>query len=83
MFTLEYAKDPFWNSDDGEQICLTVKFEEFNEEMPFTATSFDTMPYGVDLFNRAKAGEFGVVAPYVAPNVAAPDQPQTQGAQTL
>lgn len=85
MLTVEYAKDPAWNSDDGQQILLTVKFEEFNEEMPFNATSFDPMPYGVDLYNRAKAGEFGVVAPYV-PLVsvsAAQDQPQTQGAQTL
>lgn len=86
MFTLEYAKDPVWNSDDGQQILLTVKFEEFNEEMPFTATSYDTMAHGVDLYNRAKAGEFGVIAPYVpyVPSAAAaPDQPQTQGAQTL
>lgn len=67
MFTLQYAKDPIWNSDDGQQILLTVKWEEFNEEMPFGATSFDPEPYGVDLFNRAVAGEFGVVAPYVAP----------------
>jgi hypothetical protein len=83
MFTLEYAKDPFWNSDDGQQILLTVKFEEFNEEMPFTATSFDTMPYGVDLFNRAKAGEFGEIGAYVPVPVATEPQPTTQGAQTL
>jgi hypothetical protein len=35
--------------------------------MPFGACSFDPEPWGVDLFNRAKAGEFGTVAPYVAP----------------
>ena len=83
MLTVEYAKDPVWNSDDGQQICLTVKFSEFQEEMPFTATSFDVMPYGVDLYNRAKAGEFGGVAPYVAPNTPAEDQPTVVGAQTL
>jgi hypothetical protein len=67
MFTLEYAKDPVYISADGQQIVLTVKWEEFNEEMPFNATSFDTEAHGVDLYNRAKAGEFGEVAPYVAP----------------
>jgi len=67
MFTLEYAKDPIWNNAEGTAIVLTVKWEEFNEEMPFGATPYDPMPYGVDLFNRAKAGEFGTVAPYVAP----------------
>ena len=67
MFTLQYAKDPIYNSEDGQQIILTVKWEEFNEEMPFGATSFDPEPWGVDLFNRAVAGEFGEVAPFVAP----------------
>jgi hypothetical protein len=67
MFTLEYAKNPIWNNEDGTIILLTVKWEEFVEEMPFGATSFDVEAHGVDLYNRAKAGEFGEVAPYVAP----------------
>jgi hypothetical protein len=60
MLTLQYAKNPIWQSDN--EIVLTVKFEEFNEEMPFLATSFDPEPHGVDLYNRAKAGEFGAIA---------------------
>jgi len=64
MFTLEYAKNPVWNSDDGQQIHLTVKWEEFDKEHPFNATSFDSMAYGVDLYKRAKTGEFGEIAPY-------------------
>ena len=67
MFTLQYAKNPIWNSEDQTSILLTVKWEEFVEEMPFGATSFDPEPWGVDLFNRAKAGEFGEVKPYVKP----------------
>ena len=67
MFTLEYAKDPIWNNEEGTAIVLTVKWKEFNEEMPFGACSFDAEPHGVDIFNRAKAEEFGSVAPYVAP----------------
>ena len=81
MFTVEYAKDPFWNDDTGNAIHLTVKFAEFNEEFPFTATSYDNMPYGVALYNRAKAGEFGVIGPYVPPPE--PVQPVISGAQTL
>lgn len=81
MFTLEYAKDPVYGDDTGNCIILIVKWEEFNKEMPFGATSYDPMPHGVDLYNRAKAGEFGVVAPYVPPPE--PTQPQTQGSQTL
>ena len=81
MFTIEYAKNPSWNSDDSQQINLTVKFAEFEEELPFNATSFDVMPYGVELFNRAAAGEFGPVAPYVPSE--ALQQAVVDGAQTL
>jgi hypothetical protein len=67
MFTLQYAKDPIYNNEEGTNILLTVKWEEFVEEMPFGACSYDPESHGRDLFNRAKAGEFGEVAPYVAP----------------
>jgi hypothetical protein len=72
MFTLEYAKEPKYISADGQEIWMIVKWEEFSEEMPFNATSFDVEKHGVDLYNRAKAGEFGTVAEYVPP------QPETQ-----
>lgn len=65
MFTLEYAKNPIWNNKEGTAILLTVKWAEFQEEMPFGATSYDPEPWGVDLYNRAKAGEFGEVAQFV------------------
>jgi hypothetical protein len=76
MFNLEYAKNPVWNDELGQSILLIVKWEEFNEEHIFSACSYDSMPYGVDLYNRAKAGEFGEIAslPITVP---APNQPQT------
>jgi len=67
MFTLEYAKNPIWNNAEETSILLTVKWEEFNEEFPFSACSYDVESYGVDLFNRAKTGEFGEILPFVAP----------------
>ena len=84
MFTLEYAKDPIWNNEEGTAIHLTVKWEEFVEEMPFGACSYDPEFHGRDLFERAKAGEFGTVAPYVAPITPSIDfQPTSTGTQTL
>ena len=83
MFTLEYAKDPVYGNAEGTCVVLTVKWEEFNEELPFAATSYDPMPHGVDLHNRAKAGEFGEIAPYVPFPEPASDQPQTTGSQDL
>lgn len=85
MFTLEYANTPVYGNAEGTNIQLVVKWEEFNEEMPFGATSYDSMPHGVDLYNRALAGEFGPIAPYVAPStpVSANNQPATTGSQDL
>lgn len=67
MLTIEYVKDPIWANQQNTAINLIVKWEEFNEEMPFTATPNDVEPYGVELFNRAVASEFGEVTPFVEP----------------
>jgi hypothetical protein len=68
MITIEYAKSPKYCSEDGQTISLVVKFYEFAEEMEFGATPFDPMPYGVELYNNALAGNYGSIAPYVPPN---------------
>jgi hypothetical protein len=81
MLTIESAANPVYANAEGTNITLQVKFAEFDEVMPFAATSYDSMPYGVELYNRALAGEFGAIAPYVAPPE--PVQPTSQGAQTL
>jgi hypothetical protein len=67
MLTLEYAKNPIWNNEEQTAIHLTIKWIEFNEEMPFLATSYDPEAHGVDLYNRALVGEFGEIADYIAP----------------
>ena len=83
MLTIQSAHSPVYATADGTTISLQVKFEEFNEELPFGATPHDPMPYGVELFNRAVAGEFGEIGVFVDPNVATEPQPTTTGAQTL
>ena len=81
MLTLQYAKDPVYADETGNCISLIVKWEEFNEEMPFGATTYDPEQYGRDLYYRAQTGEFGAVAPYVPPTTQS--QPSTNGSQTL
>lgn len=39
------------------------------EPLQFTASPNDCEPHGVELYNRAIAGEFGPIAPYVEPPV--------------
>lgn len=81
MLTIEYANRPEYANADGTCVLLMVKFEEFAEVLPFGATPNDPMPYGVELYNNALAGMYGPIAPYVPPPE--PEQPITQGAQTL
>ena len=61
MLTIQYAKDPFYNDPDNVTVFLTVKFVEIADELPFTATPYDDMPYGVELCTNAKNGDYGVV----------------------
>lgn len=63
----ESASHPEWADESGSIINLSVKFAQFTDAIPFSATSSDVEGHGRDLFNRAVAGEFGLIAPYVAP----------------
>lgn len=85
MLTVDYAHSPQYADNTGNCISMQVKFFEINEELPFGATNYDDMAYGRDLYARALAGEFGLIAPYVAPEppTATQAQPQVTGAQTL
>lgn len=81
MLTIEYAKNPVYGAPDGSVIDLTVKFYEMATELPFGATPYDPMPYGVELYNNAVAGLYGPIAPFVPPPE--PEQPSSSGTQTL
>lgn len=85
MLTIVSAHSPVYSVPDHSQVSLKVKFAEFDEELPFNATSHDPMPYGVELFNRAMDGEFGQIAPFEAPKSPVVDglQPTVNGAQIL
>jgi hypothetical protein len=83
MFTIEFAHSPIYASIDKNCITLMVKFAEFDKEMPFGATPNDDMPYGIELYNRAKSGEFGDIAIYPDPMIATEPQPTTTGSQDL
>lgn len=61
---LEYAKNPVWANRGQTKINLLVKFTNFNEELPFTASFSDPEAHGRDIFARAQAGEFGEITPF-------------------
>jgi hypothetical protein len=64
MLTIEYAKNPKYNSEDQKQILLTVKFVEIAEELPFNATDFDCEEHGRILYANALNGDYGTVEPF-------------------
>ncbi|KPW73582.1 MULTISPECIES: phage tail protein [Pseudomonas syringae group] len=64
MNTVSSARNPRWADQAHTSIVLWVVFEETKElygEVPFAASADDPEPHGVDLFNRAIAGEFGEI----------------------
>ena len=61
------ASNPIFINDEHTLIHLDVQFEEFKELLPFGASPTDCEDHGRELFERAMAGEFGPIAPYVEP----------------
>lgn len=58
------ARNPRWSDQEHSAIILSVVFkgsESVYGELPFAASANDSEPHGVELFQRAVAGEFGEV----------------------
>ena len=73
--------DPIWANTENTLINCKVTFDGIGT-VPFTANLNDTEEHGRDIFAKAKAGEFGVIAKYVAPPMPpAPPQPTVSDLQ--
>lgn len=67
MIVIESVKNPVYASTRGDEIDSLVKFQHLPAEVEFTASSYDPEEYGVQLYNSLIKGDFGPIAPYVAP----------------
>jgi hypothetical protein len=86
MLTIEYVKDLQWADLEHTMFDCVVKYAEFNEEHPSTINATDPYAHINEIWTKGNAGEYDVIAEYVAPIVIpAPDeeQPTTDGMQTL
>jgi len=92
MFTVETVTDLKWCDAEQLNIECQVKYAEFNEVHPTGVNSTCQDLHIKDIWIKALAGEYGVIAayvPHVEPipelAVAAPEsqQPVAQGVQTL
>jgi hypothetical protein len=80
LLTIVSATNPKYTNEEGTGIDLTVQFAEFPELIPFHAMPNDNETHGVELYNNAKAGQYGEIAAYVPPPP--PVQPKTTGTKT-
>lgn len=76
--TVVSARDPKYSQADEQAIELLVQFAEIAEELLFNAMPNDCVSYGVELYNNAKAGVYGPVAPYIPPPAPPSEIPATQ-----
>lgn len=86
MFTIQYVKDLKWANIEHTIFDCIVKYEEFNEEHPSGIDGVDPYPHIREIWTKALAGEYGVIAEYEPPVIIpapAEEQPQTQGVQEL
>jgi hypothetical protein len=88
MFTIQTVTDLQWDNVEKTTFSCLVKYAEFNEILPVGATPTDAYAHIQELWQRGNAGEYGAIADYVEPPqpepvVPAPEQPESQGAQTL
>jgi hypothetical protein len=78
---LEYAKNPVWVNAEHTMIDLMIKWDGINDELPFTASPTDCEAHGRAIFEAAVAGQFGVVAEYVAPPEPVQPEPKQEQEQ--
>jgi hypothetical protein len=64
---LQYAQNPVWADATHTRVDLTIKWVGIDVEYPFTASQVDTEEHGRSIFAAAVAGQFGLIADYVAP----------------
>lgn len=69
------CKNPIYSSPDNSTIDVEFKHHELGW-IPFTASPDDCESHGCEIFAAAQAGEYGPVAPYVAPPEPEPTIPQ-------
>lgn len=66
-YILEYTivQNPVWADKEHTIINCEVNFNSLPEEfVSFTASSTDSEPHGVEIYNKCIAGDFGVIADY-------------------
>lgn len=57
------VRNPQWANEDGTAINCLVRTNTLHQEVPFTATPYDSEAHGREIFDRCLTREFGDIAP--------------------
>lgn len=66
-FKIEYARELKWINHEKTRVDCIVKFENIEEEIPFTIDPEDFYKHSLDLWENALAGKYGEIAEYTPP----------------
>jgi len=67
-YTYTTARNPAWGNAAQTFIEIEVNFDHLSDEfVDFAANPLDDEPHGVEIYNRAVAGDFGAIGAYVPP----------------
>lgn len=58
------VKNPRYADPENKTIDLDIKWQNSNEYSPFTASPSDPEEYGRALFESARSGDYGDIAPF-------------------
>ncbi|EEM8331870.1 hypothetical protein CBJ37_21110 [Salmonella enterica subsp. enterica serovar Durham] len=63
--------NPVFSNETGTMIDITCDIKGIGGGVVFTASETDVMSYGRELYHNALNGDYGEIAPYVAPEIPA------------
>jgi hypothetical protein len=66
-YTVQSITDIVYRTPDNKVINCNVKFAEFDEVHPFSASASDIEEHGVNIYNDIVSGKYGPIAAYVPP----------------
>lgn len=83
MFTVKYAKNLQWENAEHTAFSCIVKYEEFNVEVPAGINPTDQYAHSQEIWTKGNAGDYGIIAEYVAPIENEASQSISEGTQAL
>ena len=71
---LQYAKHPQWSDMGHTGINVLIRWDEWDADLPFTATANDPEAHGQQIYQNALAGVYGEIAEFVPPEPMSRDE---------